>query len=388
MNTKKIRTLTSLFPILLLIFGLSACDRASQVVRPAKPDMMKPTGKITIGVVLPLTGRLTESFGIPMQQGLELARTEIKKKNRHGPTFEFITEDDKSTVEGAVAAFNTLIHKKNVSVILGPATSTQTEAAFQVAQESHVVAISPVSAARGLSAIGDFVFRVSLTTDILTPTGIQTTQEALGYQRVATLYDEADLFSTDGNQAIREILADTGVEVLTTETFVGGELDFSEPLNRIKALNPDAVFVSASAPERPHILLQRHELGLSVPFFLPTLTGIDVGALGDAAEGAISFVGWSSTGEAPKNRTFVQNYNTKYGVDPNNYAASSYASLYILSEAIATADATDSTTIRDALANIHGLDTIFGPFAFDENGDAVYEPKVVIVREGELVLFE
>ena len=135
-------------------------------------------------------------------------------------------------------------------------------------------------------------------------------------------------------------------------------------------------------------MTQRHQLGLSVPFFVRTLTGVDIKALGAPAEGAISFVGWSSMGDAPGNQAFVQNYSAEYGTEPNNYAASAYATVYILAEALANAQSADSTAIRDALANIKDFDTIFGKFSFDANGDAVYEPKVLIVNNGEFELFE
>ena len=78
---------------------------------------------------------------------------------------------------------------------------------------------SPTSAARGLSAIGDYVFRIPLTTDVVILKGIEITQAKLGYQRVATMYDETDFFSTDRDEALREVLAANNVEVLTTEIF-------------------------------------------------------------------------------------------------------------------------------------------------------------------------
>ena len=381
---RKIVVFGFLFSILLLIAGFSGCDRASQLLPPAAP----PSEEITVGVVLPLTGRFSESFGVPMQRGLELALSEINESPPNGVKLVFVVEDDMSTTEGAVAAFDTLIHEKGVPVILGPASSTQTEAAFKVAQANRVVAISPISAARGLSAMGDFLFRVSLTTDVLVPAGIAVTQASLGYQRVATLYDEADLFATDGNAAVLEALAANGVEVLTTETFVGGDPDLSELLTRIQALDPDAVFVSTVPPDRLRVLTQRHELGFSVPFFARSLTGLDIASIGAAAEGTISFVGWSPTGDVPKNRTFLENYGAAYGSEPSQYAAASYATLHILAAAIATADSTDSTALRDALAGIHGLETLFGEFSFDANGDAVYAPQVVVVRDGRVVAFE
>ena len=382
MNTKKFALFAFLFAIVVLIVGFSACDRASQIVQPATPQMTEASEDISIGVVLPLTGRFTDTFGIPISQGFELALSEINATH-----LKFIIEDDQSTIDGVVEAFNKLIHQDKVSVILGPATSSQTGEAFQVAQENEVVTLGPTSAARGLSAIGDFVFRISLTTDVLIPIGIEVTHAKLGYQRVATIYDETDLFSTDGNEAVREALAANGVEVLTTEIFQGGD-DVSAQLTRIQALNPDAVFVSALPTDRPNILTQRHQLGLSVPFFVRTLTGVDIKALGAPAEGAISFVGWSSMGDAPGNQAFVQNYSAEYGTEPNNYAASAYATVYILAEALANAQSADSTAIRDALANIKDFDTIFGKFSFDANGDAVYEPKVLIVNNGEFELFE
>jgi branched-chain amino acid transport system substrate-binding protein len=388
MNIRKIIAFMLPVAIAALIVGLSSCDRVSQIVQPTTPSTQEPSEEITIGVVLPLTGRLTDSFGKSMQQGFELALNEINSTQSSGAQLKFIIEDDQSTVEGAVAAFNKLTHQEGVSVILGPATSSQTEEAFQIAQENQVVAISPTSAARGLSAIGDFVFRVALTTDVLTPSGIEATQAKLGYQKAATMYDKADLFSTDADAAVQEVLDANGVEVLITETFQSGDTDFSEQLTRIQALDPDVIFVSSLPPEKPGILTQGHQLGISAPFIVRTLTGADVQTAGPAAEGAITFTGWGIAISTPGNQAFVQNYSTKYGMEPNNYAARSYVTLHILAAAIANAQSTDSASIREALANIKDFDTIFGKFSFDANGDAVYDAKVLTVKDGELVLFE
>ena len=205
MNTNKFKSFTLLFAIFILIVGFSACDRVSRIIRPTPPQMTKGSEDITIGVVLPLTGRLSDSFCLPMSQGLELALEEINTALHNGPQLKFIIEDDQSTIDGAVEAFNKLIHTDGVSVILGPATSGQTKETFPIAQKNQVVAISPTSAARGLSALGDFVFRVSLTTDKLIPRGIEVTHAKLGYQRAATIHDAADFFSTDGDKSVQEV---------------------------------------------------------------------------------------------------------------------------------------------------------------------------------------
>ena len=371
--------------IALVIVGLSACDQIGQLLVPIPPDE-----EIPVGVVLSITGRFASTFGGPVGSGFELALEEINDLQLGGSSIKLIIEDDRSTVEGAVAAFNKLIHQDGVPVILGPATSSQTKVAFPIAQENGVVGFSPTSAARGLSAIGDFVFRAALTTDVLIPSGIETTSAKLGYKTAATMYDESDVFSTDSDEAVREALAANGVELLITETFQGGDTDFTAQLTRIRDANPEAIFISSLSPEKPGILTQGRQLGIpdSVPLVMRTLTIADVQAAGDAAEGAITFVGWASAVDTPENQAFVQNYTEKYGMEPSNYAARAYAGFHILAEAIANAESTDSIAIRDALANITDFDTVFGKFSFNEVGDAVYDPKVLIVVNGQLEIFE
>ena len=78
---------------------------------------------------------------------------------------------------------------------------------------------------------------------------------------------------------------------------------------------------------------------------------------------------------------------------PDVYAAQSYAAVYILAEAISNAQltgsmATDLMAIRDALTNIMDFDTILGKFSFYPNGDASYDPIVLVVKNGKLEVFE
>ena len=138
------------------------------------------------------------------------------------------------------------------------------------------------------------------------------------------------------------------------------------------------------------IMIQSRQLGIpfDVSLVVPDLTGDEVEAAGDAAEGAITFTSWTSTADTPGNQAFVQNYRAKYGAEPNPWAAQSYAAFYILAEAIANAQSIDATAIRDALANIKNFDTVLGQFSFNAAGDAVYDLMVLIVQDGNFEVFE
>ena len=233
-----------------------------------------------------------------------------------------------------------------------------------------------------------FSFARALTTDKLIPGGVRATYAKLNYQRVATIYDEMDPYSIDSHQKFTETLAEKNVEILVTETFQSGETDFSAALNRIMEASPEVIFIAALPPELTKIQVQGRELGISseVPYITSLIS--DVENAGAAAEGSISFAGWIATAATPGNQAFVQKYRAKYDSEPNPWTAQSYAAVYILAEAIARAQSTDPSAIRIALADIRDFDTVLGKFSFDDVGDAVYDPIVLIVEDGAFKIFE
>ena len=191
-----------------------------------------------------------------------------------------------------------------------------------------------------------------------------------------------DPYSKNSDELLKQALATNGVTVLASETFQTGETDFSAQLSRILDAAPDAIFISGQPIEIPEILRQVRQIGLpdEVSIITPLISISDVQRAGAAAEGVITFANWTITAPTPGNQRFVSNYIAKNGVEPSTFAAQSYAAVYILAHAIASAGSIDSTAIRDALAQTKDLDTVLGKFSFNEVGDAVYDPTVLMVR--------
>ena len=343
--------------------------------------------EIPIGLVVSLTGKDAEPYGLPMKRGFELAQEEI---NMHSAMpLTFVPADDQSSEEGAIAAVQQLVDQ-GVPAIVGIAISDYLEDAFPIAQEHGVVAFSSVSTAAGLSSIGDYVFRTGLAVDIVNPSGVMITHEKLGYEKVALIYDAADTYSTSSNNEIKNALDASGVEILTEETFQTGDTDVTKQLTNIMDLEPDALFISALSVELTQVLIQAGELGIpdTVQLIATDLTAKEIQDAGDAAEGAITFTGWTRLSTIHGNQDFIQKYQAKYGIDPEPWAAQSYATLRILNAAIQKAQSADAAAIREALAQTMDFPTILGNFSFDPNGEAVYDPIVLKVKDGELQLFE
>lgn len=77
----------------------------------------------------------------PIEYGIELAVKEINNSPDSDVKIGIITEDGQSTVEGAIEAFNKLIHQDKIPVILGTASSSQVPEAFSIVQQNQVVPI-------------------------------------------------------------------------------------------------------------------------------------------------------------------------------------------------------------------------------------------------------
>ena len=388
MNIKKI-IISSTFLLLILTVGFFTYDKVISLVAGDEVSQLA-SEEIPIGVVVALTGHHAQPYGLPMQRGFEMAREEINKLGDMNLTF--ITVDDTSTPDGAKAAVRHLV-AQGVPAIVGLAISTHLKGVAPIAQKNKVIAFSSVSSAVGVSAIGGFIFRTSLAVNISVPSGVMATHKKLGYKKVATIYDEIDVYSKSSNEMLKTVLEENGVEILTQQTFKTGDTDFSQQLTNIMAMKPDALFISALSQEIAGILAQTPEVGFpdTIKVIAPDLTADELQKAGDGAEGTIGFIGWSSISDAPGNQAFVQNYRAKYNIEPEPWAAQSYVTLYVLANAIKTAQSTDSSAIRDALAQTKDFPTILGKlgnYSFNPDGDALYDQILMIVKDGELQFFE
>lgn len=387
MKVSRFTKFTFAMVIAALVAGLSACDQLQQLLPPL--DVEGLPEEILIGVVVDETGANSTGYGIPMRKGFELARDHINNSGMLGNSqLKLIVKDDMSSRETTVDVVDQLINQYGVSVITGFAVSSQLEEVTQTAQDSGVVLFSSVSSAPVLAGRGNFTFRSGLNSGVLNPPLVMATHERFGYETAATIYLDGDTYSRLSDEAFRNALDINGVDVLPVETYPEG--DYEAAVTRIAQLNPDVLFISTLTGDIPGIMTRARELLPSVYLIVPELTDIEVAAgAGEASEGTVTSIGWYIEKDTPGNATFIQSYTeANNGEEPVAWAAQSYAALRILAAAIENTQSIEASAIQSALANTVDFPTILGNFSFNEVGDAVYDPILLTVENGEFVLFE
>ncbi len=347
---------------------------------------------IKVGVAFALSGPIAV-YGTPQRNGVQLAAKEINEKGGiNGNRLVVVIEDEQGKKEEGINVLKKLIFQDRVVAVIGPTLSNSAFAADPIANAAKVPVLGVSNTASGITDIGPYIFRNSITEADILPVVIKTVKEKRGVKKVAVMYGNDDAFTKSGYEVFKQALAGNKVEVLTTETFAKGDVDFSAQLTKIRALKPDAIVVSALAEEAANIMLQARQLGIpdSVPFIggngfnNPKLFQI----AGKAAEG--TFVGgpWSIEDKHPKNVAFVKAYSDAYSAVPDQFAAQAYDGLYIVAAAIQKAETTDDREkVRAALQNLKGFVGATGPFEFKPNRDARQDGKVFIVKGGKFTLF-
>ncbi len=356
-------------------------------------DFAAAAGKETkIGLAFSMTGAAA-GYGTTQKNGVQLAVDEINAiAGADGLKLIPIFDDDASTPQQGVNVFNKFINADKVSLIIGPTLSNTAQVTNRIAQQAGVPVLGISNTAKGITEIGDFIFRNSLSEMVVIPNTIKVAKEKLKITKVAVLYGNDDAFTKAGYDAFKKALQDAGITIINEQTFAKGDRDFSPQLTQIKSRNPDAIVVSALVEEASGIVSQARKI--DIPKSIPIIGGNGFNSpglmknAGDAAEGVIVGAAWNTSSSSPLNRKFVDAYNSKYGSLPDQFAAQAYAGVYIAYQAIGKAPSPDNhMAIRDALAHIKDMDTVLGKFSFTNGRDADYIPVVQIVKDGKFTIF-
>lgn len=293
------------------------------------------------------------------------------------------TRNSAGSKEQAINAVRQLIGAKKVPLILGPTLSNEMFAAGPVANARKIPIVGTSNTANGITAIGPYVFRTSLPEADVVPVTLRTAKEKLGVKRVAVMYGNDDAFTKSAYDVMKAALEKLGMEVLTTETFGSKDSDFSAQLTKIKALNPDAIVVSALVEAGSGILLGKQALGFPASVRVIGGNGLNspkVGEIaGDAADGTLVGSPWFIGKSDPANQAFVAAYKAKFAAEPDQFAAQAYDTLKLVAKAITAAGEPAPEKIKDELAKT-SHEGVMGKLSFNAERSPADTSGVVVLE--------
>jgi branched-chain amino acid transport system substrate-binding protein len=375
----------SLLVILLIttLFISFACERRGGVNTGAS------TGTILIGYYGDLSGR-TSSFGQSTKNGVEMAADEINKAGGiNGQQVKIITEDDQGEPNKAATVVTKLINQDGVKALLGEVASSNSLAAAPKAQEAKVPMISPSSTNPAVTQVGDYIFRVCFIDPFQGEVMAKFSANNLKAKRAAILYDFNSDYSRGLFQFFKRSFTQLGGQIVSEQSYTQGDRDFSGQLTAIRSANPEVIYVPGYYGEVGVIANQTKQLGIKAP--LLGGDGWDAPQLwqlgGASLNGNYISNHYSVDDPSPSIQKFVKEYQGRYNVLPDALAALGYDSMKVLADAIKRAGGTESTKLRDAIAQTQNFPGVTGAISINQERNAV-KPAVVLKLQDSKFVYE
>ncbi len=341
---------------------------------------------IKIGGLAPLSGQYTE-YGLECKKGIDLAVEEINAAGGvNGQMLQFICEDDEGVPAKSVNAYKKLTTQDGVRFIIGSLTSGASIAITQQAQANKVIQIAPAATAVSLTDAGNYIFRTCYTDPFQGKVGGKFAKDNLGAKTAAILFDISNDYSVGLTENFVQEFESLGGKVVARESYNSGDKDFNAQLTKIKATNPDVVYLPDYYATVALIAKQLRAQGINTP-----IVGADgwdglVGLIGNQGGDEVLNGYYSNHYASDSTESAVQKYvnafKAKYNEAPNSFAALGYDSVYLLKDAILKAGTTDVEKVRDALEASDG-NYVTGHITFDEKHNPVKSAVMIkLVKNG------
>ena len=367
-------TFILLASITLLIFSTFGCTK-------------KEVDTVEVGVILPLTGD-AGVYGQAIKKGIDLAIEEVSKEGQM--KLSLIYEDDEGKPSVSVSSVNKLLNINKVSIIIGGAMSSTAEPIIPIIEKEKIILVSPTATKASLTNNTKYFFRLWPSDNYDGQVMATVAHNDLGLKNIAILFVNVSYGQGIADVFKREF-EKIGGAIVAYEGYSQGDTDFRTQIEKIKAANPEAVYIPGYVKEVSNILKQANELGFKTRFlgvnslYDPALLEL----AGKAAEGAVfTYSTYDKDGTDATIKKFVTSFTDKYGNKPDVFAAQGYDSMHVIAKAIALGGGYSSEKIRKGLLLIKDYEGPGGKVIFKPNGDVAKPLRLLTVRNGKFVDFE
>ncbi len=348
---------------------------------------------LVIGGIGPVTGE-NAVYGIAVRNGIQLAVDEINEAGGvNGMKLKLDFQDDVSEAEKALTAYNT-IKDNGAKMLIGTVTSGPCISVSAEAAKDNMFLITPSGSAIDCITAGDNCFRVCFTDPGQgTIAADYIADKKLG-TKVGVIYNSQIDYSTGILDGFKKEAAAKGLEVVSEQAFISGDVDFSVQIEKIKESGADLLFLPIYYQEAS-LILQQAEGKLNIPVFGGD--GLDglIDQLKDKvalAEGVYVMTPYAASSPEAKSAAFTAAYNAKFpGVNPIQFAADGYDAVYIIKAALEKAGVKDASlsmseicdAVKGAMTQIE-FDGVTGKTKWTADGEPAKAPKVmqITVKDG------
>jgi branched-chain amino acid transport system substrate-binding protein len=302
--------------------------------------------QVKIGFINTMTGA-EAPIGENLTNGVDMAVEDLAKK---GVKITLVKQDDTGKPDKAMGAMEQLATGDEVAMIVGPYTSANANAVAKLAEQYKVPQIVPAAAKEEITKQGyKYVFRVNGPAHQYAQSLLDAALTFGKPKTIAFIYESTD-FGNSVSAAGKAYAQAKGLQIVGDEAYQKGAADYRSTLTKMKAANPDLVFMVSYVADAILLMRQSREIGLKPQGFLGGGAGFDTAQFqseADISTNVFSVTQW--TPESSKaSKDFAERYKAKYGKKPTYHAACAYAAMMVAGD-VASKTGGNREKIREAL---------------------------------------
>jgi len=284
---------------------------------------------IHIALTAPITGDYAE-YGKNFQRSVEMAISEINAAGGVlGKKFTLSVGDSKGDPKESANLAQKWVSDPSIVAEIGDFTSTCCMASQPIYDRAGMVQLSPTASHTKFAPGSPWSFSIVGTQAYEQPFMAKLATDTLGYKKMAVLYINND-WGVDTQKFYKENFEKDGGKIVAEESFFQGDKDFKAALTKLKASNPDALYMAAMYNDGALIEKQRQELGWNIPVLGPSSLYSEqlIKLGGDSVNGLYTNVSFFAQDPDPRIQSYVKGFEKAYGVTPNFHAALAYDAMY------------------------------------------------------------
>ena len=301
-----------------------------------------------------------------------------------GKQVELEIEDDKSNTADVPGIVEHLIKEHKVHALIAEPVSTRAMMAAPIAQQNRTVMISSASVKPELTMQGDYIFRACFISSTEGEAIAKYAADRLKAKRVAIILDEKNDYAVVLAGFFADSFKKLGGEIVSQQKYEANATDLSTQMDAIKTAAPEVVFAPGFYTTAPLVAREMKRAGIKA-----TLIGSDgwdspnlMTGGSEPFEGVYFANHFWAGSDDPNAKKFVADYHAKYGVDPDAGAATAYDAARMLFDAFKRAKSTDSSALRDALAQTKDFPGVTGKITLDANRNAQVPVYMLRIEKG------
>jgi branched-chain amino acid transport system substrate-binding protein len=349
--------------------------------------------EVVIGAQLPLTGPIASFAGPPLKAGYEIALAHINKTGMLGAgrTIKLLIEDDAADKAQAISLATRFISRDKASILVGPPTTVLALAAAPVANNMETPILT-IAVADEVIQTGPWVNKLYMNPNAAMTALGKYAVEKLKAKSVALVFDRGNDASIGQKNVIKAYLEKAGVKIAAEESTQIGETNFAPLATKLVSLNPGALFLATTAEIGANIVIQAKRVGLSDKVAILGNNNFSTPQYpktgGKAVDGTVYPADYFAGLPTDENKAFVAEFQKATGKDPDSFSAAAYVALMVAAQAIKDAGPNaDKAKIRDALAKIKDMPTVFGRGKFSmQDRSGAYDVVLIQLDNGNPVL--